>query len=71
MSEMTPTIKEIIQRRFGSRHDLPCNNPNVLTCAMWECQKAGSCQNGRPIGTGTQTTSIARWAVAEPPHEAP
>lgn len=36
--------KDIVKRRFGSLHDKPCNRPNVLTCALWECQKADTCQ---------------------------
>lgn len=39
---------EIVQRRFGKEHDRPCHRPNVLTCAMPECQYANACQHGVP-----------------------
>lgn len=35
---------EIVRRRFGSRHEKPCNDPGVLTCAKWECQVNDCCQ---------------------------
>lgn len=40
-------IREIVARRFGSRHAKPCANPQVLTCAMWKCQVADSCQKDK------------------------
>jgi hypothetical protein len=40
-------------RRFGRQHDKPCKRPNILTCAMWECQQADECrwdeQQGRRV----------------------
>jgi hypothetical protein len=33
-----------IWRRFGRNHDKPCKRPEILTCAMWECQKADKCR---------------------------
>jgi len=38
-----PELDEIVARRFGSRFDRPCNNPNIVECAMWECQQANRC----------------------------
>ena len=38
-----PKIDEIVLRRFGSRFEKPCNNPNMLECAMVECQTANRC----------------------------
>ena len=38
------TEADIVKRRFGSRHEKPCSRPSVLTCALWECQKAGECR---------------------------
>ena len=34
----------IARRRFGRDHEKPCCNPNVLTCALWECQKNDRCR---------------------------
>lgn len=39
-------LDDITSRRFGSNHDLPCIRTDVLTCAKWECQNAGRCQDG-------------------------
>lgn len=36
-------IREIVRRRFGSRHDKPCERPETLTCAIWECQVRDRC----------------------------
>lgn len=51
-----PTLNEIVNRRFGRNHEQPCDRPEVLTCALWECQKAGCCQAHKrePLGTGAQ-----------------
>ncbi len=38
------TTDEIAWRRFGRDHAKPCKNPDTLTCALWECQKANECQ---------------------------
>jgi hypothetical protein len=40
-----PEIDKIVARRFGSRHERPCKNPNMLTCAAAECQYANACQH--------------------------
>jgi hypothetical protein len=39
-----PAHDVIVHRRFGRDHSKPCNRPNVLTCALWECQRANECQ---------------------------
>jgi len=39
-----PKLDEIVSRRFGSRHERPCLNENMLTCAMPDCQFANCCQ---------------------------
>lgn len=36
---------EIVRRRFGSRHEKPCINPSVLTCAKVKCQLANRCKH--------------------------
>lgn len=36
---------EVISRRFGPGHEKPCRRPEVITCAGWDCQKAGECQH--------------------------
>lgn len=41
---MSQSIEDIVRRRFGRNHDKPCNKPDVLTCALWECQNADQCQ---------------------------
>lgn len=38
-------LAKIVRRRFGRDHDLPCNRPEVLTCALWACQSVGKCQD--------------------------
>lgn len=43
--------EEAVWRRFGSRHENPCKRPEVLTCAMWECQYANQCQWSEKAGT--------------------
>lgn len=48
MADKATTADEITSRRFGSLHEQPCKQGNVLTCALWECQKANECQYGRP-----------------------
>ncbi|MGY4622000.1 hypothetical protein ACVWZ4_007227 [Bradyrhizobium sp. USDA 4472] len=50
-----PELDKIVSRRFGSRHEKPCNNPNVLTCAVWECQKADCCQRWPQHPNGDKT----------------
>lgn len=41
-----PTTDEVVRRHFGRNHDKPCKRPSVLTCALWECQKANECRWG-------------------------
>ena len=38
------TADAIVWRRFGRNHDKPCKRPDILTCALWECQKANECR---------------------------
>lgn len=40
-----PERDKILARRFGRDHDKPCRRSKVLTCALWECQRANQCQN--------------------------
>lgn len=47
---MHADIIKIAKRRFGSRHEKPCNNPRTLTCALWECQVANKCQESPLVG---------------------
>ncbi len=35
---------EVVKRRFGSRHEKPCADPSMLTCASAECQIANRCR---------------------------
>ncbi|QFT31833.1 hypothetical protein FIV00_15175 [Labrenzia sp. THAF82] len=53
---------EVVWRRFGRRHEKPCLRPEVLTCALWECQKAGCCQaeKSMSLGTGAQILEFKR-----------
>lgn len=53
-------VNEIVRRRFGSKYSNPCNDPNVVECAIWSCQKAGFCQKGRLEGTGFQVIALSR-----------
>jgi hypothetical protein len=39
----------IVMRRFGRNHEKACNRPDVLTCALLECQSANECQAARPL----------------------
>jgi hypothetical protein len=61
------TLNEILQRRFGSLHAAPCQDPNVLTCTLFGCQSARYCQKGNASGTGTQIvhTPAGRAALEE------
>jgi hypothetical protein len=40
-----PELDKIVWRRFGRDHDKPCRRPEMLTCAMWKCQRANQCQH--------------------------
>ena len=40
-----PELDVIVARRFGSRHEKPCARPDILTCALWECQSINRCQH--------------------------
>jgi hypothetical protein len=53
---------EIVWRRFGRNHDKPCQRPEILTCALVECQKANCCQYDKriPLGTGAQILEMKR-----------
>lgn len=33
-----------VHRRFGRDHEKPCKRPDVLSCAMVECQMADECR---------------------------
>ena len=37
-------LSETIGRRFGPGFLKPCNNPRMIECAQWECQRANECQ---------------------------
>ncbi len=39
-----PELDKVLARRFGRDHNRPCENPNILTCAIWECQRRGICR---------------------------
>lgn len=39
-----PELDKIVRRRFGRDHDKPCARPEVLTCAMWDCQVRDRCR---------------------------
>jgi len=43
-----PHLDEIVSRRFGSRHEKPCDDPNVLTCTSPPCQAANKCVRSCP-----------------------
>lgn len=36
-------VNEVVWRRFGPKHEKPCNRPGVTTCALWDCQHANRC----------------------------
>ena len=40
----TTDDEEICWRRFGPKHEKPCNDPTIETCAMSECQETNECQ---------------------------
>jgi hypothetical protein len=42
-----PPADDPVWRRFGREHDKPCRRPEVLTCALCECQRANECQDGK------------------------
>ena len=39
-----PEQDKIVSRRFGPGYDKPCRNPNMIECAMPECQYANRCR---------------------------
>ncbi len=40
--------RRIAGRRFGPTFNKPCNDPEVIECAMWECQLANRCVRAKP-----------------------
>ena len=42
-SSNVTSVAEIVTRRFGRDFDKPCDNPNVLECALWPCQVKDKC----------------------------
>lgn len=63
-----PIAGEVFGRRFGSRHDKPCKDPNVTTCTLYECQTANECQRDEPIaGELTPEEIIAKPRRAPSP----
>lgn len=34
----------IVRRRFGPAFEKPCDDPNMIECAMWECQERNRCR---------------------------
>jgi hypothetical protein len=38
-----PKLDKIVARRFGLWHKKPCRRPDMLTCALWECQERNKC----------------------------
>jgi len=55
-----PSWEEIVKRRFGSRHDKPCARPEVLTCAMPECQLANRCRHNPTGGAIQKSRDLGR-----------
>lgn len=55
---MSEDMTEVLRRRFGRNHADPCHRPEVLTCSLWECQRAGYCQFNlqQTLGTGIVVT---------------
>jgi hypothetical protein len=42
---LDPDLDKIVARRFGSKHDRPCRNPDMLSCARAQCQFENECQD--------------------------
>lgn len=38
---------EIVSRRFGPKFERKCERPEVIECALWECQSVGFCQHSQ------------------------
>lgn len=38
----------IVKRRFGPGFSKPCVRPDVIECAMWECQVKDRCRYAEP-----------------------
>ena len=40
-----PELDKIVMRRGGPAPecDFPCQKPEIIICAMWECQKENRC----------------------------
>lgn len=39
-----PDLDVIVRRRFGRDHDRKCARPEILTCALFECQQRDRCR---------------------------
>lgn len=46
--------EEIVNRRFGREHVLPCKDPNTITCALYKCQISNECRRATCSGTGAR-----------------
>lgn len=48
-------VLRIIRLRGGPGNDFPCNDPNMIECAIWECQKEGRCQGSAHVSGGKES----------------
>lgn len=44
MSAAAKKSLEVAMRRGGPGFDYPCNDPNIIECAIWECQRHQKCR---------------------------
>lgn len=45
-------LKEILSRKFGSRHEKPCDYPEMVECTHFECQEADKCMGRERLKSG-------------------
>lgn len=60
--------RDIVRRRFGRNFEQPCGNPNMIECALLECQIAGRCQllpNMDDILTEQSKVRVLRPAIRQ------
>jgi hypothetical protein len=49
MIEALQNSLAVAQRRGGPGFDYPCNDPNIIECAIWDCQKDCKCRKPAEI----------------------
>jgi len=55
---LRPTPEKDYMLRGGPGFDYPCARPDIIECALWECQHQQRCQFGDVVGTAGQPAEL-------------